>query len=308
MTRIPVWKTSVASLALVLVEWRAFLRLGWVVLAAMVVLQVVPGVLAVSSAHDAWPEFQRLVEAVQSGAIAGSEEQQALAESVAGPVRAVSVANLLSMVAMLVGSAMLLVVWTRFAALGDRAEGRRIPLAFGAREIETVGAILMVGIGAAVAAVIAFVVSLLAVEFLGDAGYAVMAVIFTALFLVGLRLTLLIPHAGCDGGLDVGQLWRLTRGQTLRIFGVYGLVSFVLLLVGLVFLAVLGLVGYLLVDRAALQALQEGVFATSVIVVLVAAVVVQVVFGALQLAITAAMLGLMYGQLAPERAGPVAKA
>ncbi|MDA1071088.1 MAG: hypothetical protein O2825_06745, partial [Proteobacteria bacterium] len=105
-------------------------------------------------------------------------------------------------------------------------------------EIEMIAAMIIFGIGASIAGVVAFALSLAAVVAIGNGGQAVMVVLFTALFLAVCRFALYLPQVASGGGLDPLAAWRLGRGNTLRIFSIYGLIGLPWLFVTMVLQAV----------------------------------------------------------------------
>ena len=212
MTPIPIWKTSLASVAVIVGHGAIWFRISWLVLAIMLVV-LVGG--AFWTFDDIWmlleqyPELAERFEDVQAGRLS-QEQLVAEMQGMAGAANRSTLISFLSLIAMVGGAAMLLVRWCRFAALGDGGDGRWFVFRFGGLELEMLGALVMTWLGFWVAFFVVFAVSLAAVALLGHAGFAVMFALYIALFILTARFCMLFPQVACDGGLDVAAVWRRT--------------------------------------------------------------------------------------------------
>jgi len=247
MTRIPVWKTSLASVAVIVAHAGAWFRLSALVLGIVTFYLVGSSFAMLDTINTMVERFPELIEATEAAEQGRLTEEQLMAEfqDIQGSSNLATALNMLGFVIMLGGLAMLLVRWCRFAALGDDAGGRWMLLRFGSLELEMLGAIVILGLLFWFGFFIAFLLSTLLVAAVGPAGYAVMCVVFVALFVVVLRLCLLIPQVACDGGLNLAETWRRTRGNTWRIFAASLNVGVAALFVYLLALLITGGLAYL---------------------------------------------------------------
>ena len=234
MTRLPIWTTTLESYRLVLGQPLTFLRLAFPALVILVVFQA----LAMWLLAGVWDTLLVEMERMATGDMLSEAEVEALALRMQGPGALMVLIQILGQIVFLLLTVLVLTAWLRLAVLGDRGNGRWLVPRFGATEIEMIAAMIIFGIGASIAGVVAFALSLGAVVAIGNGGQAVMVVLFTALFLAVCRFALYLPQVASGGGLDSLAAWRLGRGNTLRIFSIYGLIGLPWLVVTMVLQAV----------------------------------------------------------------------
>lgn len=228
MERLPVWKTSSEAMALVAGSVPALIRAGGVVLAAVVLLDVASAVcsgIAFAAMLEHGPAILAELERVDAGALADPAAAIDRFAVLLAPMESwTGLANLAQLVAAL-GTAILCTTWGRFLVTGRRPAGGwwRVPLA--SAEIEMIGVLILLLLGHVLAFAVTVVVSVLASLAWPPAGYIVMCLVYVPAFLALLRLSLVVPHVACDGGIDLGAVWRLGRGRTWTIFGILGLTS-----------------------------------------------------------------------------------
>ena len=228
MERLPVWKTSREAMALVAGSVPALIRTGGVVLAAVVLLDVASAMcsgIAFTAMLEHGPAILAELERVDAGALADPAAAVDRFAVLLAPMESwTGLANLAQLVAAL-GTAILCATWGRFLVTGRRPAGGwwRVPL--GSAEIEMIGVLILLLLGHVLAFAVTVVVSVLAALAWPPAGYIVMFLVYVPAFLALLRLSLVVPHVACDGGIDLGAAWRLGRGQTWAIFGILGLTS-----------------------------------------------------------------------------------
>ena len=220
------------------------IRIGGVVLVAVLLLDVV-SVLASARVMDQLlaqaPAILEQMERMGDGGLSDPlGAAQAFNAILAPSGRYLALSNLAQLVAA-VGTALLCVTWCRFFVTGDRGPGRWWAISLGSAEIEMIGVLFLLLLGHGLAFIVTLVVSVLAALVWPPAGYVVMCLIYIPAFLILLRLTLIVPHVACDGGIDLAAAWRIGRGQTWAIFGILGVVSLagfvVVLVAALPFLA-----------------------------------------------------------------------
>lgn len=235
MTRLPVWGLTVDTYGLVVRNLLTVVRLGLPALVVLIVSQALVMALAMVPMFDAMEAFNRVIEeAHNANGRLSEEEMLALSASMTGPMLAVMAGQGVAMLALLAVVAMAAVAWCRYAVLGDDRDGRWFAFRFGALEIEMSGALLVLGIGGFGAMIVIFAASVALVAWMGSAGQIVMAVLVTALFLALCRFFMLLPQVAVGGGLNPLDAWRRTRGQTLRLFAVYGLIGLPVMAVAMV--------------------------------------------------------------------------
>jgi hypothetical protein len=248
MDRLPVWKTSRDAMALVTGSIGTLVRIGGIVLAGVLVLDVVAVVATglgmgrfLEHAPDILAEMETMEGAGLADPMAMADQLNAL---MAPGGRLMMLANLAQIVALL-GTALLCVTWSRFFVTGARPTGGwwRVPL--GSAEIEMIGVLILLLLGHIMAALVTVVVSVALALVWAPAGYVAMCLIYVPAFVVLLRFSLLVPHVACDGGIDPAAVWRMSRGQTWPIFGVLGVVSLAGALLVLLAAAPFFLAGYL---------------------------------------------------------------
>lgn len=302
MNPIPVWKTSIASVAVIVAHLGTWFRISWLIVALYLIAHGLMGLLVLDDATIIYEQFASFM-AQDHGGDVDPEEMMAFAQQIEEPANRLTLVNLLSMVLTLVAASQLLVIWCRFVAMGDDCGGRWWVFRLGALELEMMGALVILSLGFSVAWVIAFAVSVFAVVALDVAGYAVMSIVFTGLFILTIRLCLLIPQVACDGGLDPGKTWRRTEGNTWRIFSValnLGFIGFIGFVVMVLCLAASGLVFYLSGGWSDLMAGNSEPFdvLTSPLVITLG-VLSSLIVVAAHLVIVS-MLGLIHAQLVQE--------
>lgn len=226
MTRLPVWGLTVDTYGFVFRNLLMLVRLGLPALLVLIVSQALVMALAVAPMLDAMEAFGRIVEEARNANGRLSEEEiLALSASLTGPMLSVMAGQAVAMLGILAAVAMAAVAWCRHAALGDERDGRWFAFRFRELEIEMLGALLILGIGGFGAVIAIFAVSVALVAAVGFAGQIVMAVLVTTLILAACRLSMLLPQVAVGGGLNPLDAWRRTRGQTLRLFAIYGLLG-----------------------------------------------------------------------------------
>lgn len=222
MNRLPIWATAWGSYRLVFGLPLTFLRLAFPALAIVVVLQA----LAMWLLADDWNAMVAEMEQFMAGGDVPSEaEAQAMALRLEGPGRAMLQVQVVGQLVFLLLTALVATAWLRLAARGDRGNGRWLVPHVGGREIEMIAALFIFMLATGIAFFVAFGLSLAAVSAIGDGGQGVMIVLFCALFLAASRFSLYLAQVACGDGLDPLAAWRLGRGNTLRIFAIYGLVG-----------------------------------------------------------------------------------
>ena len=234
MNRLPVWKTTMDSCRLVLGQPLTFLRLAFPTLVILFVFQAL-GMWLLADVWDAL--LVEMERAVATGMLSPSQAE-ALAMGIQGPGALMVLVQFLGQIVFLLLTVLVVTAWLRFVVLGDRGNGRWLVPRVGAPEIEMIAGVIIFGLGLSVAGFMALALSLAAVAAVGMGGQLVMAVLFTALFLAVCRFTLYLPQVASGGGLDPLAAWRLGRGNTLRLFTIYGLIGLPWLLVAMVLQAV----------------------------------------------------------------------
>lgn len=234
MTRLPVWRTAVDVWRLLLGRPGTLFRLGFPALMVLVAGQALATALSAGPMIQVVETLERAMATLPGGAPSDEVEARALALAVHQPMLAALAGQLLGLLVLAAALVMALVAWCRFVVLGELREGRWLVFRFGEHEIETVAAIVILGIGAFAITVAALVASILAVAAFDLAGQAVMAVLFTGLILALCRFAMVLPQAAVGGGLDPRAAWRRTRGQTWRLFAIHGLAGLPVFLLGIV--------------------------------------------------------------------------
>ena len=304
MTLIPVWKTSIASVAVIVAHLGTWFRISWLIVMLYLIAHGLMGLLVLDDATIIYEYFASFI-AQDHGGNVDPEEIMAFAQQIEEPANRLTLVNLLSMVLTLVAASQLLVIWCRFVAMGDDVGGRWWVFRLGALELEMMGALVILGLGFSVAWVLAFTLSVFAVVALDAAGYVVMSIVFTGLFVLTIRLCLLIPQVACDGGLDPGKTWRRTEGNTWRIFSVALNLGFIGFVVMMLCLAVSGLVFYLSggwTDLMAGTSKPQDVLTSPLVITL--GVLSSLIVVAAHLVIVS-MLGLIHAQLVQEETSAV---
>lgn len=299
MTAIPVWRTSLASVAVIVAHLGTWFRISWLIVLLYLVAHGFMGLLVLDDVKILYEHVVSFM-AQDHGGDVDPEAMMALAQQIEEPANRLTLVNVLSMILTLLAASQLLVIWCRFVALGDDFAGRWFVFRFGALELEMMGALVILWLAFGIAWVIAFALSVFAVAFLGAVGYAVMSVVFTGLFILTIRLCLLIPQVACDGGLDPAKTWRRTEGNTWRIFAVALNLGFIGFVVMVFCLAVSGLVFYLSGGWTDLMTgTSEAMDVLTSPLVLVLIVVSGLIAVAAHLVIVS-MLGLIHAQLVQE--------
>ncbi len=307
MTPIPVWKTSIASVAVIVAHMGTWFRISWLIVMLYLIDHGLMGLLVLDDATIIYEHFASFM-AQDHGGNVDPEELMAFARQIEGPANRLTLVNLLSMILTLVAASQLLVIWCRFVAMGDDFGGRWFVFRMGALELEMMGALVILWLGFSVAWIAAFALSVFAVAVLDVMGYAIMSIVFTGLFILTIRLCLLIPQVACDGGLDPGKTWRRTQGNTWRIFSVALNLGFIGFVVMVLCLTVSGLVFYLSggwSDLIAGTSEPLDVLTSSLVITL--GIVSGLIVIAAHLVIVS-MLGLIHAQLVQEEtttAGPI---
>ena len=297
---IPIWKTSLASIAVIVAHFGTWFRLSALVLGIILAILLGSALLTMDAMQALFEQFPEMTKALEQVANGQTSEEEFLSRygATQDSMNLVGALNMLGLLVWLGSGAMLLVRWCRFAALGDDAVGRWMVLRFGSLELEMLGALIIWGLIFFVGFIAVFIVATLAVAVAGPIGYAVMLVLYVALFVVITRLALLFPQVACNGGLDLFAVWWRTRGNTWRIFCValnIGFLSFVVLLIGM------ALVGFVLY-----AAMPEGVFKRDADIEQAIAdmlplwIILSSLFNVLFVAghvVFAAMLGLIHAQV-----------
>ncbi|MEM7123974.1 MAG: hypothetical protein AAF563_22045 [Pseudomonadota bacterium] len=126
--------------------------------------------------------------------------------------------------------------WLRHLLRGDEPAGRIATVGFGAREIKTLFAglvlvVLMIGFGLAGAAFAWFSNN----QFVFVPMFLLLFVLNIIVYFIVLRLSLVLPMVALDQGIGWGTAWRMSRGNIWRLFWAFFLAS---LLVNVVFMVV----------------------------------------------------------------------
>ena len=228
MDRLPVGQTSRDAMALVVGSIGTLVRIGGVVLVGVLLLDVVAVVatgLGMVRFLEHAPDIIAEMENVDGAGLADPMAMAARFHALMAPGgRLMALANLVQIVALL-GTALLCVTWSRFFVTGARPGGSWWRVRLGSAEIETIGVLILLALGHALAALVTVVVSVALALVWPAAGYVGMCLIYVPAFVVLLRFSLLVPHVACDGGIDPATVWRMSRGQTWPVFGVLGVVS-----------------------------------------------------------------------------------
>lgn len=251
--RLPVWGFTVGTYGFVFRHLLTMVRLALPALSVLVVSQAVAMALVMVPMGDMMEAVRVIIEQTHdAGQQLSEEEIEALSASFAKPMMSVMAGQAVAALSLLAVVAMAATAWCRFAALGDDREGSWFAFRFGPTEIEMLGALLVLGIGGFGAFVVIVAASAALVAAVGFAGQIVMAVLVTALVLAFCRFSMLLPQVAVGGGLSPIAAWRRTRGQTLRLFAIYGLLGLPLMAVALALM-----VGTLII-LAALSGFLEG--------------------------------------------------
>jgi hypothetical protein len=302
MTPIPVWRTSLAAVAVVMTHLGTWVRLSWLTVALYLLCHLAMGLLVLNDAETLVESIVTFVneEEFDGGEVA-EEQALALAKEIEGPANRLTLVNLLSMIVTLLAASQLFVVWCRFVAQGEDCAERWFVFRFGAREFEMMGALVILSLGLSLVFAVAMALSAVAVVLLDIAGYFLMALSVAALFVLTARLSLLLPQVACDGGLDLMKVWRRTEGSTWRICAVaLNVGSFCAVLVLLWFI----LTGFLIGATAEINTPGDLVALAKAPPTILLGALTLLVLPAVNLFLVS-MLGLLHAQLAaaPEATG-----
>jgi hypothetical protein len=207
MRKLPVFATAGRAYGFLLREFATILRLAWFPTLVVVIVQYF-------ATRALYAAMRSMIEA---GNIAG-----------ASALATVSPWQIVSVVALLLGTAIVAVALHRVILFGDRRPGRFIHLAVG--KVELLFALLPIAFYLATAGIFlsgALVASLSAAPtFVALLG--VSAVV--AFFFLAIRLLLIFPVTVVERRYDFSQTWALTRGNFWRILGLW-IVVFVPILI-----------------------------------------------------------------------------
>ena len=240
MTKIQIGKVAIEGLRLFFGQFGSAVRIAWVPLVILVVAQI-GYIILITPAMETFgatfyyqnvdPEdelavVEQIIEA--GGALFSQIGWQALAF-------------------MLVSTAaymMLVVAWLRFGLLGDRLAGRIGLLRLGGREIKTffayilwallwlimIGATVLVGVGLAEISPWLSAVAVVPM--------AIVMVLWTT------RLLLVFPSVALDQGMRWGMAWRLTKGNSWRLFTAFGLATLLVIAISFVPGVIVGILAF----------------------------------------------------------------
>ncbi|UCH74264.1 MAG: hypothetical protein JSU82_18540 [Rhodospirillales bacterium] len=234
--RLPVWRTAAASYRFLARHPRDLVRIGWLPLLALIVLNHVFGTFEpVPEPAGPHAEMRRVV-----------------------PMMGKAVANLLIQSAV---AAITLVVWHRLVMLGQGAAGQRIPVRIGLRELRYLGAWMLISLVFLIlmmlvdlGIILAFFIGMVAVQAVmmftgGGAGMALggqdelltlvgwlgmpVAVVVAIYFTI--RMSLVLPATATGKRAGFGHAWSVSSGNGARM------VAASLLVMAPIQLAVMGL-------------------------------------------------------------------
>lgn len=215
--KLPVWATVRESYRFLAAHPRDLVRIGWLPLSALFVLNLAFGTF------DPMPD---------------TSDSATLLASI-GPMMGRAVANLLIQSAV---AAMTLVVWHRLVMLGPEAAGRQLPVRAGLREFRYLGSWMLISVVflglmtlVDVAIVLAFFAAMVASQavmmFTGGAGMALggqgevltlvgrlgmpFAVVVAVYFTI--RLSLVLPATATGKQAGFGRAWSVSAGNGLRM-------------------------------------------------------------------------------------------
>ncbi len=207
------------------------LKIGWVPLVILVVVHGIAALLVI-------PELETIAR--EQGEIDTQDEaaaQAMMTEIARDLLSRFAWLGIVVILATIAAYIMLTTGWLRHLLRGNVLTGRMGICRFGGREFRMLGAafLLMLAFGIVGTVVVSLVAGL---AFAGGVpATLVMLVVYVAMTLVFMRLSLVFPMVALDQGVSWVTVWRIGKGNSWRLFWTYFLIS--------LFVSVLSFVGFL---------------------------------------------------------------